>query len=141
MSKAHSNSAQSKDYKHTVLMSSMWKNLTDLAQSPDLNLIQHRWDELERKLQARPSCSSSVPDLMNALQNEWGKVSTEKHSDVSWKAFQEDRKLFELRSDPVGVMVRCAQILWFAGGSRFKVKSALKTNYIHFPFSVTRFNA
>jgi len=37
------------------------------AQSPDLNPIQHLWDELEQRLRARPSCSTSVLDLTNAL--------------------------------------------------------------------------
>ena len=37
------------------------------AQSPDLNPIDHLWDELERRLQARPTRPTSVPDLTNAL--------------------------------------------------------------------------
>ena len=32
------------------------------AQSPDFNPI-HLWDELERRLRARPNCPTSVPDL------------------------------------------------------------------------------
>ena len=36
------------------------------AQSPDLNPIEHLWDELERQLRARPSRPTSVPDLSNA---------------------------------------------------------------------------
>ncbi|KAK3511606.1 hypothetical protein QTP70_011542 [Hemibagrus guttatus] len=40
------------------------------AQSPDLNAIEHLWDELERRLRARPSRPTSVPDLTNALLEE-----------------------------------------------------------------------
>ncbi|KAK3506768.1 hypothetical protein QTP70_023926 [Hemibagrus guttatus] len=40
------------------------------AQSPDLNPIEHLWDELERRLRATPSHPTSVPDLTNALLEE-----------------------------------------------------------------------
>ena len=44
------------------------------AQSPDLNPTKHLWDELERRLQARPNRPTSVPDLTNALVAEWKQV-------------------------------------------------------------------
>ncbi|KAI4873598.1 hypothetical protein NFI96_001402 [Prochilodus magdalenae] len=44
------------------------------AQSPDLNPKEHLWDELERRLQARPSRPTSVPDLTNGLLEEWSEV-------------------------------------------------------------------
>ena len=44
------------------------------AQSPDLNPIEHLWDELEGRLQARPNHQTSVPDLTNALVAEWKQV-------------------------------------------------------------------
>uniref|UniRef100_A0A3P8SGA8 Tc1-like transposase DDE domain-containing protein n=1 Tax=Amphiprion percula TaxID=161767 RepID=A0A3P8SGA8_AMPPE len=44
------------------------------AQSPDLNPIEHLWDELERRLRARPSGPTSVCDLTNALLEEWSKI-------------------------------------------------------------------
>ena len=44
------------------------------AQSPDLNPIEHFWDELERRLQARPSLPTSVSDLTNVLLEEWSKI-------------------------------------------------------------------
>ena len=46
------------------------------AQSPDLNPIDHLWDELEQSLQARPSRRTSVSDLTNALLEEWSKIPT-----------------------------------------------------------------
>uniref|UniRef100_A0A667WWW4 Tc1-like transposase DDE domain-containing protein n=1 Tax=Myripristis murdjan TaxID=586833 RepID=A0A667WWW4_9TELE len=44
------------------------------AQSPDLNPIEYLWDELERRLRARPSRPTSVCDLTNALLEEWSKI-------------------------------------------------------------------
>ena len=41
------------------------------AQNPDLNPIEHLWDELECRLRARPNRPTSVPDLNNALVAEW----------------------------------------------------------------------
>ena len=45
------------------------------AQSPDLNPIEHLWDELERRLRARPNRPKLVPNLTNALVAEWNQVS------------------------------------------------------------------
>jgi len=45
-----------------------------LLRSPDLNPIEHPWDEFERRLRARPSCPTSVPDLTNTLLGEWSKI-------------------------------------------------------------------
>ena len=44
------------------------------AQSPDLNPIEHLWDELECQLRARPNRPTSVPDLTNYLVAEWKQV-------------------------------------------------------------------
>ena len=46
------------------------------AQSPDLNAIEHFWDELEDRLQARPNRSTSVPDLTDALVAEGKQIPT-----------------------------------------------------------------
>ena len=44
------------------------------AQSPDLNLIEDLWDELEQRLRTRPSGPTSVFDLTNVLLEEWSKI-------------------------------------------------------------------
>ena len=46
------------------------------AESPDLNPIEHLWDELERRLRPRHNLPTSVPDLTNALVTEWKQVPT-----------------------------------------------------------------
>ncbi len=45
-----------------------------LTQSPDLNPIQHLWDELKQRLHVRPSHPTSVPELTNAVLDEWAKI-------------------------------------------------------------------
>ena len=44
------------------------------AQRPDLNPIEHLWNELECRLRARSNFPTSVPDLTNALVAEWKKI-------------------------------------------------------------------
>ena len=44
------------------------------ALSPDLDPIEHLWDELQRRLRARPSCPTSVSDLTNVFLEEWAKI-------------------------------------------------------------------
>ena len=46
------------------------------AQSPDLNPMEHLWDELERRLRARPNRPTSLPDLTDALVAEWKQIPT-----------------------------------------------------------------
>lgn len=41
------------------------------SQSPDLNYTEHCWDELERRLRARPK---SVCDFTNLLLEEWSRI-------------------------------------------------------------------
>jgi transposase len=41
------------------------------AQSPDLNPIEHLWDELERRLRARPQRPKNTTELFTMLQEEW----------------------------------------------------------------------
>ena len=44
------------------------------AQSPDLNPIEHLWDELERRLRTRSNRPTFVPNLTRALVVEWKQV-------------------------------------------------------------------
>ncbi len=44
-----------------------------LTLSPDLNHIEHLWDELKWKLSARPL--TSLPDLTYSLMDEWAKMT------------------------------------------------------------------
>jgi len=46
----------------------------DERQSPDLTMIEHLWDELERRLRARPSRPTSVHDLTDAILEEWSRI-------------------------------------------------------------------
>ena len=41
------------------------------AKSPDLNPIEHLWDELERRIRNRPRQPTSLQMLRNALLDEW----------------------------------------------------------------------
>ena len=45
------------------------------AQYPDLNPIEHRWDELECQMRAKPNRATSVSDFTNAMVAEWKQVS------------------------------------------------------------------
>ena len=47
------------------------------AQSPDLNSLEHLWDELQCRLRARPKRPTSVANLTNALVAELKQVPTE----------------------------------------------------------------
>ncbi|KAJ8866147.1 hypothetical protein PR048_033671 [Dryococelus australis] len=41
------------------------------AQGPDLNPIEHLWDELDRRVRARQARPKSIAQLMEWLQEEW----------------------------------------------------------------------
>src|SRR4029434_7842589 len=58
--------------------------------SPGLNPTKHLWNELERRLSSRPT---SVPDLINALQNEWAPIPTEKLQNQDRKSVVEGKSV------------------------------------------------
>lgn len=70
---------QDNDPKHSAHDVRSWllyncpKVIKTPAQSPDLNVIEHLWDELGRRMQDR-MCTSKE-QLKNALQEEWSMIS------------------------------------------------------------------
>ena len=44
------------------------------AQSPDLNPIEHLWDELDRRVRAHNPIPSNLTELKVVLQEEWVKI-------------------------------------------------------------------
>ncbi|KAJ8881941.1 hypothetical protein PR048_018428 [Dryococelus australis] len=44
------------------------------AQNPDLNPIEHHWDELDRRVRARQARPKSIAQLMEWLQEEWRRI-------------------------------------------------------------------
>jgi transposase len=50
------------------------QSLPWVAQSPDLNPIEHLWDELERRIRGRGSNIKNIKDLKNLLIDEWNGI-------------------------------------------------------------------
>jgi len=48
-----------------------------VAQSPDLNPIEHLWDHLDNQLRKRKPLPRSEKDLIEALQEEWANIKLE----------------------------------------------------------------
>ena len=48
------------------------------AKSPDLNPIEHLWDEVERRLKARPAIPANLQELRQALTEEWQAIPRER---------------------------------------------------------------
>ena len=44
------------------------------SKSPDLNPIEHLWDDLDRRVRQRKPQPESLHQLMNALQDEWNNI-------------------------------------------------------------------
>lgn len=93
---------QDNDPKHTSRVAQAWfkeHNIYVLPwppSFPDMNLIEHAWDVLDRQLRARPTLPSNLDELWEILQEEWQKLdmslvrrlyhSMPHHTAVLWKA-------------------------------------------------------
>ncbi|KAJ8727758.1 hypothetical protein PYW07_001877 [Mythimna separata] len=47
------------------------------ARSPDLNPIEHLWDELKRRVRARDPAPTTLQDLQDAVVAEWDNIPQE----------------------------------------------------------------
>lgn len=59
---------------HKARFIKTWMDERVWVWGPDLNPTEHLWEELKRRLRARPSRPTSVPDLINAFLEEWSKI-------------------------------------------------------------------
>ena len=72
---------QDNDPKHTSRRAQEWfeeNRVTVLpwpASSPDMNLIEHVWDMLDRKVRSRRRLPSNLDDLWRILQEEWNNLN------------------------------------------------------------------
>ena len=68
------------DPKHTSHKTKTWLNQNKVivldwpAQSPDMNIIEHVWDYLEKKLRARKVKPSNKEQLWHILEEEWENI-------------------------------------------------------------------
>lgn len=73
---------------HTARVVKDWKSENDInslpwpAQSPDLNPIEHLWDELERQVRAHKPLPKNREDLWQILQEEWSKINASKYQNL-----------------------------------------------------------
>jgi len=71
---------QDNNPKHTSKHAKKWfqdKNIQLLpwpASSPDLNIIEHVWDHLDRQIRARPVQPRNLDHLWDILQEEWANM-------------------------------------------------------------------
>ncbi|GJE96522.1 transposable element Tcb2 transposase [Phanerochaete sordida] len=79
---------QDNDSKHKSRMATRWFEDHDItvlpwpSSSPDMNLIEHVWDVLDRKLRARPTKPSNRDQLWEILQEEWESIDVETIRDL-----------------------------------------------------------
>jgi hypothetical protein len=71
---------QDSDPKHTSRHASNWFHDHDMKilrwapSSPDMNIIEHAWDELDHRIRARNVLPQNTDQLWAALQEEWAKL-------------------------------------------------------------------
>lgn len=74
---------QDNDPKHTAVKTNNWfinngvKVLDWPSQSPDLNPIEHLWNEVDRRLRQLPGEISSMDDLWSKIQLVWNQIDTD----------------------------------------------------------------
>jgi transposase len=68
------------DPKHTATATKKWLDdnhfqvITWPPQSPDMNPIEHMWNELDRRIRKRPVLPKSADDLWAAIEEEWESI-------------------------------------------------------------------
>ena len=74
---------QDNDPKHTSRMAQRWFQEHDITllpwppSSPDMNIIEHVWDHLDRLVRAREVLPRNTNELWDALQSEWQRIDPE----------------------------------------------------------------
>ena len=74
---------QDHDSKHTARLTKAWLQEHDVitlpwpAQSPDLNIIEHLWDHLKRKIRAHQPQPRNVDELWEIVVQEWRLIEPE----------------------------------------------------------------
>lgn len=75
--------AQDNNPKHTSKRAKKWfadnsvKLLPWPAQSPNMNIIEHAWDALDRRIRKRQPLPQNLDELWEALQEEWERLGME----------------------------------------------------------------